>query len=513
MEERVQVKLRPVLPQNCLVDPNASSVDNGMGVIIDEFVGQEQVVLLQERGVYRAVDVGTAPDDYMIEPTQDLTVYLDDRVRLTKYYGLVPRHLLDAALREDVADDEELVELNKPDNDDSFYVEAIVVIGNGHLLKAEANPYMMADRPVVTFQWDIVPGRFHGRGVIEKAYNSQKAVDAEVRARIDALALTIHPMLAVDATRMPRGAKPQVRPGKTLRLQGNPNEILAPFKFGDVSQITFAQAESLQKMLQQATGAVNASGMPAQAAGGNVGTGAMAMALGAVMKRHKRTLLSFQSCFLLPMVEKMAWRYMQFDPERYPIGDYSFHAEGSLGLVAREYEVAQLVHLLQTMSPDSPLYPTLLRSIVDNMSLSNREEMLAQLDQAMQPDEAAEQRAQEVHDAEMQVQAVTIKSLEEQANEAAAHGRLYDAQAQNLPMENRIALARVAAHNRSPDDDTGDKEFSRRLEILGAIRADRELNIKEKQADADIRRADRDERRIVEDRAADAEAREALNAD
>ena len=48
-------------------------------------------------------------------------------------------------------------------------------------LKAEANPYMMGDRPVVAFPWDIVPGRFWGRGVCEKGYNSQKALDTELR--------------------------------------------------------------------------------------------------------------------------------------------------------------------------------------------------------------------------------------------------------------------------------------------------------------------------------------------
>ena len=64
---------------------------------------------------------------------------------------------------------------------------------------------MMQDRPVVAFPWDVVPGRFWGRGVCEKGYNSQ-TLDTELRARIDALSLTIHPMMAIDATRLPRGA-------------------------------------------------------------------------------------------------------------------------------------------------------------------------------------------------------------------------------------------------------------------------------------------------------------------
>ena len=86
----------------------------------------------------------------------------------------MPRHLLDE-LKDEKTEGE------------SYYVEAIVVIANKDvLLKAEENPYMMQDRPVIAFPFDIVPSRFWGRGICEKAYNSQKALDAEIRARIDA---------------------------------------------------------------------------------------------------------------------------------------------------------------------------------------------------------------------------------------------------------------------------------------------------------------------------------------
>ena len=473
--ERTVFKLRSILPQNFLPDPNATSVDNGLGVIIDEFVGKEQVEMLQESGIYDdTVDVGTAPSESSLEPTQDGIIYENDRVRLTRYFGLVPRVLLEKEPDEDV---EELVEREK---DDSLYVEAIIVIGNGKLLKATANPYMMGDRPLISFPWDVVPGEFHGRGVIEKAYNSQKAVDAEIRARIDALALTNHPMLASDTTRMPRGAKPQVRPGAHIKTNGDPREILMPFNFGQVSQITFAQAESLQRMLQQATGSMDAANMPNAAAGGGAKTGAVAMALGTVAKRSKRTLLNFQTCALIPLINKLAWRYMQFDPENYPVGDYKFHVDGSIGMVAREYEVAQLAQLLSTMPPDSPLYPVLLESIVDNMALSNREEVVAKLKEASKPNEEKLAMEKQAHEADMEIKRTTIASLEGQAMEANSHGALYQAQAQNIPMENKIDLANIASKNRSPDDGTGDKEFEQRLKILDALRKDRELSIKEK---------------------------------
>ncbi len=377
--DRAVVKLKPVLPQNFLIDPVATSVEDAYGVAIDEFVSRHSVELLQEQGVYRDARIDSAAPDTDLEPDQDLTIYNDDKVRLTKYYGLVPKELLE----------QEDVEVEG----DSMYVEAIVVIANGGtLLKAEANPYMMNDRPVVAFPWDVVPGRFWGRGVCEKGYNSQKALDTELRARIDALSLTIHPMLAVDATRLPRGAKPEVRPGKMILTNGDPREVLQPFNFGQVNQITFGQAAALQQMVQQATGAVDSAGIAGQVNGEATAAG-ISMSLGAIIKRHKRTLINFQQSFLLPFVTKAAHRYMQFDPESYPVADYKFTATSTLGIIAREYEVTQLVQLLQTMKQDSPLYPVLMQSIIDNMNLSNREELIAAIQQAGQPNPQAQQMA------------------------------------------------------------------------------------------------------------------------
>jgi hypothetical protein len=396
--ERVKVKLKPVLPQNFLIDPVATSVEDAMGVAVDEFVSLHQVELLQEQGVYRDVYVGPASPDTDLEPDQDITIYNDDKVRLTKYYGLVPRELLEGSSEDD---EESLV---PEQGSESKYVEAVVVVANGGiLLKAEANPYMMTDRPVVAFPWDVVPGRFWGRGVCEKGYNSQKALDTELRARIDALSLTIHPMMAIDATRLPRGAKPEVRPGKMILTSGDPREVLQPFNFGQVSQITFAQAGALQQMVQQATGAVDSAGIAGQVNGESTAAG-ISMSLGAIIKRHKRTLINFQQSFLIPFVKKAAYRYMQFDPESYPVADYKFNASSTLGIIAREYEVTQLVQLLQTMGKDSPLYNTLIQSVIDNMNLSNREELLTAMAQAMQPNPQAQQMAQAAQQAQLQFQ-------------------------------------------------------------------------------------------------------------
>ena len=467
--DRIAVKLKPVLPQNFLIDPVATSVEEAYGVAIDEFVSKHSVELLQEQNIYREGLIESAAADTDLEPDQDLTIYNDDKVRLTKYYGLVPRELLE----------EEGVEVEE----DSMYVEAIVVIANGGtLLKAAANPYMMNDRPVVAFPWDIVPGRFWGRGVCEKGYNSQKALDTELRARIDALSLTIHPMIAVDATRLPRGAKPEVRPGKMILTNGDPREVLQPFNFGQVGQITFAQASALQQMVQQATGAVDSAGIAGNVNGEATAAG-ISMSLGAIIKRHKRTLINFQQSFLLPFVTKAAHRYMQFDPENYPVSDYKFTATSTLGIIAREYEVTQLVQLLQTMKQDSPLYGVLIQSIIDNMNLSNREQLIATMQQAAQPNPEAQQMAMAAQQAQLQFQQSQTNALNGQAAESEARAVKIQVETELAPQELEIDRINAVTRNlREGNED--DKEFERRLKVADRLLKEKEIEGKQNVNDA-----------------------------
>ena len=467
ISKRTVVRLRPILPQNFRIDPIATNVEEALGVAIDEFVSSHLVEQLQESGVYREGYLGNASQDFDLEPDSELTIHEDDKVRLTKYYGLVPRHLLEEELDYELEDEEK----------ESYYIEAIVILGNESvLLKAEPSPYMMKDRPVVAFPWDVVPSRFYGRGVCEKGYNSQKALDAELRARIDALALTVHPMLAMDATRIPRGTKPEIRAGKILLTNGDPKEIINPFNFGNVSQITFAQAQALQTMVQQSTGAVDSSGVGGSINGEATAAG-ISMSLGAIIKRHKRTLVNFQESFLIPFVSKAAWRYMQYEPELYPVSDYKFNATSSLGIIAREYEVSQLVQLLQTMGKDTPYYPVMLKSIVDNMNVANREELIGLIDKASEPTPEAQKAGEETRQAELAFQASQTAALSSQANESNARAQKLAAETQAVPQELEIErIKAITANIKEGSED--DKQFERRLAVADRILKGKELEFK-----------------------------------
>ena len=357
------------------------------------------------------------------------------------------------------------------DEEAGSYTEVIMVIANGtEILKIEKNPYMKQDRPVVAFSWDKVPFKFWGRGICEKAYNSQKALDAELRARIDALALTVHPMMAVDASRMPRGAKLDVRAGKTILTNGNPAEILQPFKFGSLDQVTFSQAAQLQQMVQQSTGAIDSAGIPAGLNGEGTAAG-ISMGLGAIIKRHKRTLVNFQENFLIPFIEKSACRYMQFVPELYPVKDYKFIATSSLGVVAREYEVTQLVQLLQTMSPESPAYPLLIESIVGNMSLTNRDQIIETLRQsANNPEQQQKEQQQE----QMQIATVmaALEKIKAETAEIMSRIEQNKVETQLLPIGEETKRMAVAAQS------VGKSEFDKVVEFAKLELKEQEINNK-----------------------------------
>ena len=493
--EKTVVKLKPVLPQNFLIDPIATSVNDSIGVAIDEDVSPHSIRILQEQGVYKDVTVGSTstPDDN-IEADPTLVEQPDNTVRLIKYFGLVPRKMLDeyegiTSLSEldevieettDLGDVEEITEVDEDIMiDEPYYVEACVVIANGStILKAQENPYMMSDRPIIAFPWDVVPSRFWGRGVAEKAFHSQKALDTELRARIDALALTNAPMIAMDGTRMPRGAQPEVRPGKILLTNGDPREVLQPFNFGQVSQITFAQAEALQRMVQTATGAIDSAGIPGSINGEATAAG-ISMNLSAIIKRHKRTLVNFQESFLIPFVKAAACRYMQFDPESYPVEDYVFEVTSTLGIIAREYEVTQLVQLLQTMSQESPIYPLLIKAIVDNMSLSNREELNQMIDASMQPDPQQQEMAQLSAQTQMEFTQSQTAALIGQAKESEARAKKADAETKAVPVRLENDRIEAIADIKRADGEL-DKDVKASLKIAETAIKEKKVGIEER---------------------------------
>lgn len=475
--DRIAVKINPINPKNFLFDPNGISIDDCMGVAVERYISVHKIVEGIKSGKYKKVDVGTLYVDDSLEATQEARNYQDDKVLLLTYYGLVPKEYLKKD-NEEVVDvlGEAEIEFSEDIDDYADMVEAIIIIANGNmLLKAEETPYMMKDRPIIAYQDDTVPNRLLGRGTVEKAFNMQMAIDGSMRSHMDSLALTSAPMMGMDATRLPRGAKFEVKPGGNFMVNGNPQEILFPFKFGQTDGQSMETSKEFERMLLMATGTIDSNGVVSQV---SRDSGGLDMATATIIKKYKRTLVNFQEDFLMPFINKAVWRFMQYSPERYPSVDVKFIPTATLGIIAREYEQKQLAFLMQTLGADSPLTPILMKGILSTSSLSNREQMIAELDKAGQPNPQEQQIQMQEKQVQLGLIQAQTKELESKAMEhlSVANKTKVDADLAPRVAESKIMMA--VSTNLPNENAAATVEFDRRVKIAELMLKEEEVKSK-----------------------------------
>tara|TARA_R110002020_G_scaffold181737_3_gene376994 strand:+ start:7219 stop:9177 length:1959 start_codon:yes stop_codon:yes gene_type:complete len=441
-EDMTTVRIDPLTPKEFAIDPSATSIDEALGVAQVVIKPKYEIIEGMRDGIYEDKPIGSYDKaDLGFDEENDSRSDDDDKVKITEYWGRVPKKYLNGG--QGSLDDQF-------DYDEDELVEAVVIIANDYaVLKATENPYLMGDRPFVSFQMDRVPNKFWGRGIAEKGYNPQKALDAELRSRIDALALTTHPMMGVDATRLPRGVKFEVKAGKTILTNGDPRQTLMPLNFGQVAQSTFTEAAELERMVQMGTGAMDSATSGAANPRNNTASG-MSMLQAASIKRQKRTIMNFQENFLIPLIKKSAYRYIQFAPERYPAGDYKFVAYSTMGIMAKELETTQMIQLLSMTQQGTPAFGLLLMSIFENSSLNNREELKMAIAQGMQPDPQAQQVQQMVQQMElmklqMEIEEMKAGATKEMAQAMKIQSEIQGSQSEESMVEKQMNLAEKMA--------------------------------------------------------------------
>jgi len=467
----VDVKVEAISPKEFLIDPSAVNIQEALGVAHEVIKPRHTIIKGIEDGTYRDIVI---EGDYNIDrlkgfDPEESRPDASDQIKITEYWGKVPARFLE---ENESMDDFEY-------NNDEL-VEAVVTIANdSHILRANKNPFMMEDRPFISYQHDIVPSKFWGRGVCEKGYNPQKALDAEMRARIDSLALTTTPMMAADATRMPRGVKLEVRPGKTVLTNGDPRAAIMPLALGSTDQNTYTQVASLQNMIQMGTGSAD-TGSPDRAT-----SAGMSMQQSSSIKRQKRTLMNFQNTFLIPMINKCLWRKIQFDVNRYPIADYKFVPYSTMGIMAKELEAQQMVSLLQAIPKDSPAFNVILLSIFQNSSVHNRDQVVQALMQGMQPDPQEQEMQQMAMQLQIQQAQAEIQKTMAEAQEEQTKAMLNAAQAgTEQPTELKIQEAYVklqkelaAIEKMRADTENTNAETVRNIPEMEHLQSETLLNI------------------------------------
>jgi hypothetical protein len=488
---RAYVSVESIRPDEFIPDPSGKTIQDMLGAAHSVTKPMHSLLEKIENGTYRkdALKQLTAPartsnSDIDPQDPQSMTSPTEsDQVEVLEYHGKVPLKLYNKLTESKTALDEVLDYdvRTSPDDGDGPLVECIVTIANKKvLLRAMANPFVMKDRSIIAFQHEKVPGRFWGRGVAEKGYNPQKALDAGIRAYIDALGYVSAPMLGVDAGRVPKGFKMEVKPGKVWLTQGPPNEVLQPVVIGQLDTNLFNMSSEMERMVQMGTGAFDtASALGSQSQSGASGLSSNSMLMGAFVKRSKRAVRNVDRNLVQPIIQKCMWRYMQFEPRRYP-KDFEFVVKATLGIVAREVEAMQMTQMTG-MIPEQfgNVSLTLVQGVIEHSSLPNKAQILEQIAQALQPPSEEEQKKQQ-----------ELQQLQHEAVKAQAQGELLKNQKTLAEIRKLLAEANKFAHQAGVEDDKMLQE-QRRIELM-----EKELQSFETQNQIALRRLHQQDRAL-----------------
>jgi hypothetical protein len=402
---RPLVTLDPIPPWEFVIDSQARDIESAYFCAHETNVPRKVIWSRMKSGQYRKVALfgnnstdtqrpaGEETPDGANKPNE-----FDGSVFVTEYYGLIPAAmLLEAGIM-----------FEDDDIQGNGQVECVVTIGNElEVLRCTPNPFITKDRPIIAYQHSVVPGKFWGRGVAEKGWNAQRALDAELRARMDALALITSPMMGADITRLPRNPDMRVRPGKVWLTRGRPSEVLEPVILGNIDPNTFNQSSEMERLVQVGTGAIE-SNAPLNVDRRNETASGISMIQSSALKRMRRTMWNVERQFLNPLVRKALMRMQQFNPTRYT-ADAEFGVKGTMGIVAREFEQAQLIGMLSNIPPESEYYNLIIRSVIELSVSPKRDEILQQLDAMKQKSPEQQKMEQEMQQLQMESQREALR--------------------------------------------------------------------------------------------------------
>lgn len=422
---RAVVTLEAVAPWEFVIDENARTCDAALFCAHEMNVPINRVWSKMQAGTYRKLDIGTfftqesSPVAPGGEPLYDPEAQDRDGAAggawITEYHGKVP-----ASLLPDLPDDARV--------DAGGLVESIITIANEqHVLRAIANPFLGQERMFVAYQHFRVPGRFWGESVADKGWNSQKALDSELRARMDALGLITSPMLGADITKLPRMPDMKVRPGKIWPTRGRPSEILEPIIMGQIQPTTFSQSGELERMVSVGTGSID-SNAPLDNNRRNETASGMSMMQSSALKRMRRAMWNMERQLLNPFIRKATRLYMQFEPTRYPV-DLKFGVKGTMGIVAREYEQSNLTALLSVIPPDHPSYGTILQGVIELSGTPHRDDLLKAIRAAAEPSPEEQQMEQMQQQAAMRMMQLEVAQAEAELVKTQAEAQKAQAEA------------------------------------------------------------------------------------
>lgn len=197
-----------------------------------------------------------------------------------------------------------------------------------------------------------VPNSIWGMGVAEMMFDSQDAINACERAKMDNMALTSRPQPVVYPDMLHPGHRDiEIRAGRIwVAERSEIQDQRKPVEFLNVPS-TFTEVDAVQQrhfqFIQEQTGIPNAlMGMGGQGTHNRTAEGAT-LQFNAAATALKTVIYNFETYLIVPITTAMAKFYQMFSDDPKIMGDYRINARGLQGLMARENLVGDLLQLVQ----------------------------------------------------------------------------------------------------------------------------------------------------------------------
>ena len=117
------------------------------------------------------------------------------------------------------------------------------------------------------------------------------------------------------------------------------------------------------------------------------------------------------------------------------------------------------------MAQDDPIRPMIVKSVLENMSLSNREEFKRLIDDSMRPDPQQQQLAQATAQTQLEFTQSQTQALIGQATESQARAKKIQAETVAIPIKEETDRIEAIADMTRADGEISRDEFNKKLKI------------------------------------------------
>jgi hypothetical protein len=162
----------------------------------------------------------------------------------------------------------------------------------------------------------------------------------------------------------------------------------------------------------------------------------------------------------------------------------NFIPTATLGILAREFEQQQLIGLLQTLGPNTPVLPLILKGILQNSSLTNRGELIQTLEQMSQPNPEQQQAQMQQQQMQLALLQAQIQDLQAKAQKSTAEAQKAAVEAQTAPQVAQAKVISALSNNLNEDNET--KDFEKRVKLAELMLKEQDIKSNERIAVAQM---------------------------